>query len=291
MEKYILPGLIANAATLGIHWIYDYEFIRKLDKEKSVLFRIQDKETYDKASVSFYSYPNHQVGDVTVQGDILKWLYQALKDNPELTKNEYDALLYEHFRPGGSYKGYVETYAKKQVLKHLSKDLDINLPEIPVMDNHLVSFMPYLACKELNLSIEKAWELVQVYTTDEDYLTYFKMLDHLFDLIPNKGLQRAIEIVIDEAPNQYQEALHQAIKMKDTDKFIDTYAGRACAINHSMPVIIHVLYHAKSFENAVHQNALIGGAVSDRNTLIGAIAGHVFQVPDTWEIITKIRFK
>ncbi len=282
MHKFILPGLIANAATLGIHWIYDNEFIRKLDKEDTVLFRVQDKETYDRAEAAYYSYPNQKLGDVTVQGDILKWLYQALKDNPNFSKDDYDALLYEQFRPGGGYQGYVETYSEKQVLKRLSKDLGFDTPDMQLMDNHLVSFMPYLACKELGLSREKAWELAKLYSEDEVYLIYYKMFDHLFELIPKTGLKKALETVVNEGPKQYQSALKQALMMRDTNDFVERYAGRACMIEHSIPVIFHVLYHTNSFEEAVHENALIGGAISDRGTLIGAIAGQVYDVPSEW---------
>jgi len=282
MDKYILPALIANASTLGIHWIYDHKFINKLSKKESLLFRIQQKNIYDQAETSYFSYPNQQLGDVTVQGDILKWLYQAIKSNPDFSQLDYSKLLYQQFKPGGAYHGYVESYAKKHVLTLLAQSLDIDMPSLPIMDDHLVGFMPYIVCKELNLDIKKAWELTQVYSQDEDYYVYFKMFDQLLGLIPKLGLKKAIISAIDHGPDKYQVQLHKGVEMSDPNLFIEHYSGRACAIKFSIPLIIHILYHTNSYEEAVNYNALLGGAISDRNMIIGMVMSQISKIPETW---------
>lgn len=289
MNRYLLPGLIANASTLGIHWIYDHTYLKKLAKSQTLFFLIQDKVRYTEARNAYFSYPGHGRGDVTVQGEILMWAYEAMKENPNLTKEEYSKLLYEQFRPGGNYRGYVETYAKKHVLSIMAKSLSIEVAEFPLMDDHLVGFMPYLACKELSLSNEKAWELAQLYTKNEDYPTYYKMFDALFERIPLLGLKEALRSVVGMAPSHRQEAIYKAIEMEDADVFVEAHAGRACAIKDSVPVIFHVLSHAKSYEDAMLRNALIGGAISDRNTLIGAVLGQVYPLPDEWVNIFESR--
>jgi hypothetical protein len=289
LEKYLLPGLVANASTLGIHWIYDHTYLKKLAKTQSLFFLIQNKARYAEARNAYYSYPGHEKGDVTVQGKILLWAYQALKEKPSLSQEEYSKLLYEQFRPGGTYRGYVETYAKKHVLSILAKSLGISVAEFPLMDDHLVGFMPYLACKELSLPNEKAWELAQLYTKNEDYPTYYNMFDALFEALPTLGLREALRSVLPLAPKHRQEALRMALEIENADAFVDAHAGRACAIQDSVPVIFHVLSHAKSFEDGILSNALIGGAVSDRNTLIGAILGQVFPVPEEWSKIVRTR--
>lgn len=282
MEKYILPGLIANAATLGIHWIYDHKFLEQLSAKDSLLFRVQKKDIYDQAKVSYFSYPQQKLGDVTVQGDILKWLYDAMKNDDNFTQLDYSKMLYKQFKAGGTYTGYVESYAKKHVLRILAKSLDVTIPTIPINDDHLVGFMPYLVCKELNIDIKKAWELTQVYSQDEDYFIYFSMFDQLLELLPKIGLKKAIESVIGQGPEKYQVPLHKAIEMNDPNLFIELYSGRACAIKYSIPLIIHILYHTNSYEEAINYNALLGGAISDRNMIIGAIMSQISEVPQKW---------
>ena len=287
MEKYILPGLIGNAATLGIHWIYDHEYLEALSKQQPLLFLRQEKERFDKANPSFYSYPNSEVGDLTVQGQIIKWLYQAMKSHKEFSKKDYSKLLYEKFKPGGFYTGYVETYSKKHVLAFLARSLHINVPEIPIMDDHLVGFAPYLVCKELGLANKKAWELTTVYSQDEDYLIYFNMFDKLFDLLLEVSMHEAVKSVIHLGPEKYQIPLNKAIEMDNTNEFIEKYSGRACAIKYSIPLIMHILSHTNSYQEAVELNATLGGAVSDRNLLIGAFYAQVSEIPEAWVNMVK----
>lgn len=289
MNRYLLPGLVANASTLGIHWIYDHKYLKRLSQSQSLFFLMQTQERYSEATNAYYSYPGHRQGDVTVQGEILLWLYDSLKKHPSFDQEDYSRLLYEQFRPGGSYIGYVETYAKKHVLSIMAKSLGIAISDFPLMDDHLVGFMPYLACKELSLPNEKAWELAQLYTKNEDYPTYYKMFDALFEQIPLLGLREALRSVLHLAPKHRQEAFRMALVIENADLFVEAHAGRACAIKDSVPVIFHVLSHAKSFEDGIFSNALIGGAVSDRNTLIGAILGQVFPVPKEWIGIVQNR--
>ncbi|MDY0294965.1 MAG: hypothetical protein RBQ71_04070 [Acholeplasmataceae bacterium] len=291
MEKYILPALVANAATLGIHWIYDHKYIEKMASQQPILFTIQSEEHYRKAENAYYCYPDHKLGDVTVQGHILKWLYQAMKENKDFSQQAYADLLFNQFKPGGTYHGYVESYAKKHVLNSLARDLDVPFNSIPMMDDHLVGFMPYLVCKELGIDTKKAWELTQVYSKDEDYYTYFKMFDQIFDLIPEVGLKNAIELAIKKGPKKYLTHLQKAIEIKDTNMFINSYSGRSCAIKYSIPLVIHILYHTNSYEEAVQYNALLGGAISDRNLLIGAICAQSSHIPKDWKekVIDRIK--
>lgn len=279
LEKYIAPALIANASTLGIHWIYDYKFIERLAESQEVLFQIQTKEHYDAAESSYLSYENLPLGSVSVQGQMLKWLYRAMREHQHFTQLDYSKLLYQQFKSGGPYHGFVESYAKKHVCTVLAKSLDVEIAPMAVNDDHLVGFVPYLVCKELGLSSDQAWELAQVYTNDEDYYLYYKMFDELFHLLKSKSIQEAVASAISLGPDKYRVALEQAIAMSDPNEFIETHSGRACAIKYSIPLIVHVLSHTTSFEEAIRYNALLGGAVSDRNMLLGAIFAQISEIP------------
>lgn len=282
MKKYIKPALIANAATLGIHWIYDPKYLTELNRKQDILFLVQNKETYDKAKVAFYSYPNHKIGDVSVQGEILKWLYKAMKDNINFTIDDYDALLFSYFKPGGLYHGYVESYALKNVINKMGTNLNFKVEKESLDDDHLVGFIPYLVCRELNLSSSKAWSLAQLFTTNKDYFMFYEMFDAILDSIGTKDKKTCIKDAIKKAPKKYLDALNKAIELDDTDEFIEKYSGRACAINHSIPLIVHLLYHIDSYEEAVRKNALIGGAISDRNLLLGAVLAQISDIPEAW---------
>ena len=270
MDKYIRSALLANAATLGVHWIYDHEWLKKQAKQASLLFKIQSKKDFDEAKPSYYVYPNMTLGDVSVQGQMMQWLYKAMKDNPDFTLNDYSKLVYKQFKPGGLYQGYVESYAKKHVIGLLSNELSLGINQFELNDDHLVGFIPYFVSKELGLSNDKAFELTKLYSEDRSYYFYFKMFDYIFTHIKeNKAasIRKAIEL----APAKYQAVLEKAITIDDTEAFVENHAGRACAIKFSIPVIIHLLYHHKTFEDAMNANILIGGAIADRAMFLGAI--------------------
>lgn len=283
MEKFVLPALIANSSGLGVHWIYDHKYLLSLSKKQSLLFMKQVKEHFDKAKPSFYLYPHAEIGDVSLQGHILIWLYKALKENPDFTPKDYSQLLYNKFKAGGDYIGYLESYAKEQVFNHLIKELRQDIQPIKAMDHQLVGFVPYLVCKELGYSNDKAFDFTKLYSQDTIYLDFFKFFDTLLKLMAKIGMKQAIEELVSDSPKDFKEAFIKAIEIKDANDFISDYAGRACSIYHALPVIIHLLYHTKSYEEAIKASALIGGAVSDRNMLLGALWAQVSNLPEEWK--------
>jgi len=287
MNDFLLPGLVANAATLGVYWIYDADYLKALAEEQSLLFMSQSKEHYDQAKPSFFVYPNNEIGDVSLQGEILKWLFNALKDDHDLSQAEFRRLVVEQLKPGGDYTGYVESYGKQLVYNHLMKDLKEEANPIEVNDKQLVGFIPYLVCKALELGNDKAWTLAQVFTNDKTIHDFYTFFDHLIAEAPIKGMQKAIKAAIEYAPKDYQEKLEKAVDMEDTDKFIENYAGRACPYKHAIPVITHILYHARTFEEAIEMNAVIGGASSDRGILLGVLANINCPIPQAWIDKTK----
>ncbi len=282
MKKYIYPALLSNAASLGVHWIYDYKFLEELSQKQSLLFLSQEKLLYDQANPSFYVYPNSNVGDLSLQGSIMKWLYHAQSHHSNFSKEDYKKLLVNKFIPGGSYRGYVETYAKKLIVSELSTQLNLANPNLSLNDDHLVGFIPYLVSKELDLSTNDAWSLAQLFTNHSFYLSYYKMFDAIINHLKVNSLKESIHKSIKHAPSEMHTTLEKAIEIKHTNTFIDTYAGRACSIKDAIPVIIHILYHTNSFEEALSLNAMIGGASSDRGLLIGAILGQVYELPISW---------
>jgi hypothetical protein len=275
MKNLLKNGLLANAASLGVHWIYDHKLLEDVSQKQSLLCLAQQKELYEKASSAYYSYPNQELGDVSFQGNILIWLYLAIQKNPKFTKDNYDQLIYTHLKPGSVYDGYIESYAKTLLSYHSLKKSNPTLEQPPKDDDHLVGFMPYLAFKRFDLSSEHAFELTKLFSEDLTYLEYFYMFDHLFEFLQKHDKKKAITNAIPYAPKKYHDVLLKATEIKDTNTFIDNYAGRACAIQYSIPVIIHVLYHQDCFLDALQKNALIGGSVADRATLIGAIYGEI----------------
>ncbi len=283
MKSFIFQSLVANASSLGVHWIYNHHYLKVLAEKQSLLFLSQDKKLYDDAKPSYYVYPKNKIGDLSVQGNILTWLYQSLKDNPELSHKEYEELLFSKFKPGGDYQGYVESYAKKLVIRKLSKDLHLDMKSQQPDDDHLVGFIPYLATKSLNISRNKAIEFTKLFSNKSVYIDYMNMFDHLLIKLENTKLKDAILEVIEYAPISEKTKLSHISDTSNIDQFIENFAGRACSIDQSVPLIFYILYHAKDFTDALNINAQVGGASSDRALLLACFLSQVYSLPLSWK--------
>ena len=280
MKKYILPALTANAATLGIHWIYNPQFLAEEAKKSSLLWRKQDKHFYASVSPSYFAYPHAEIGDVSSQGMILYWLYKGMETNPNFSQQDYETLILDAFAPGGTYTGYAETYIHKLIFNGTLKKFNREDAPFDKDDDHLVGFLPFLVTKELGLPIEKAFELTQLFSTKEDYLGLMHALDYVFDHIHDENLSDVFMHAASLAPRSFQVTLKKAVEMEDTPAFIKTYAGTACSIQQSIPIVFHLLPRISSFDDMLEKNALISGAISERGMLLGALAAQRFGLPD-----------
>ncbi|MGM0436470.1 MAG: ADP-ribosylglycohydrolase family protein [Bacillota bacterium] len=274
-------ALTANAASLGLNWIYNIPYLEKLADKEDILFIPIDPAKYKRAGKAFNGYPNAEVGDVSLQGRILKWFYETLEDNPDFTPEDYRQLLIDHLKPGGPYEGWVESYGKKLVFNHLISDLKLEVDPIDFDDDQLVGFVPYLALKTFGEGTDKAFEFAKVLTSNEDYIALYGFFDQILGKAKDHSLKEAIEHAINHAPDSYHKILRNAMETKDLKHFLrDNNLNTACAIDHAIPLIVHILYHTESFEEAVHENTKIGGASSDRGLLLGAVLAEAYGVPE-----------
>ncbi|PKM65528.1 MAG: hypothetical protein CVU94_08475 [Firmicutes bacterium HGW-Firmicutes-19] len=287
MKKYIQPALIANAASLGFHWIYDMDFLEELAKKQSLVFQLPSIEHYAQAKPSFFAYPYAKIGDVTTQGMYLKWLYEAVKGNPEFSMEDYRNLIFEQTKPGGPYIGYIETYNHTLIINAMSSKLRLNLPPLPVSDDHLVGFVPYLVSKELGLGNDYAWSLAQLFTDKAEYRQFFDMFDYIFENIARLPRKELLTNAIELAPESYREKLSMALTMEETRDFIKQYAGIACHIPQSVPLIFRILNQCESYQDMVGTNVRLGGASGERAMLLGAIFAQVSEIPENW--VEKIK--
>lgn len=287
---HILKGaLTASAASLGLNWIYNIPYLEKLADKETILFIPIDPAKFKRAGKAVNGYPNAEVGDVSLQGKILKWFYESLKDTKEFTAEDYRQLLIEHLKPGGPYEGWVESYGKKLVFNHLISELKLDHDPLTLNDDQLVGFVPYLALKTFGEDTGKAFDYAKVLTSNEDYVTLYGFFDKILEKTGEHSLKEAIEQSINHAPNSFRKVLTNATQTKDIKHFMkDNDLNTACSINHAVPLIVHILYHTESFEDAIHLNTKIGGASSDRGLLLGAVLAEAYGVPEKFLKKTNI---
>jgi hypothetical protein len=289
MNKIIQGALVANAASLGFHWIYDGAYIKKVAATEPIVFKTQEKHHYQAAQLAYLSYEGLPIGSFSMQGYILRGLTQRLQENPDFNQADYQAFIYQHLKPGGVYQGYVESYVNKMIAVKLSEQLDLHMPPLNQNDDHLIGLMPYLAVRALKLPLEKAWTLASLFTQDQDYQAFYQMLESYFDLVPTLGLQGAMKEAIEKSPSNVKPLFEEALLSKDTDAFVTKHDLVSCSVHKALPVAFHVAYHAESYEEAIISNMKIGGNLSDRGAIIGAMLSAVHAISEAWILKANLK--
>ena len=282
MNNIIKGALVANAASLGFHWIYDSDYIKKISLNESIVFLPQKKHHYESAKKAYLSYEGLPVGALSMQGYLLRGLYPRLKKNPDFNQEDYDHFIFSHLKPGGVYQGYVESYVNQWIAFKLSQQFDLQMPPLKLHDEHLVGLMPYLAVKALGYPQNKAWELARLFTDQTIYLDVYTMLDTYFDTAPKVGLQAAIKAAIQKSPPHLKALFEEAINTDNTEAFVMKHDLMACEVHKALPVAFHVAYHAKAFDQAIIDNMKIGGNLSDRGAIIGAMLSAIYEIPQDY---------
>lgn len=270
MEKILQFALTGNTSSMAFNWIYNPAYLTALSKKQSLLFQPVLKEHYEKSEKSYFAYPNATIGSVSYQGEILKWLVGALKENPDLTASEYLDLVYEMSKPGGDYQGFVETYMRTEIINRLAKMQRLDIEPVTSNDDNLIGFVPYIACKALGLPLKKAVELSAAFTNLEDYETFFYIFDEMLEGFEQKSMQDVIQEAVEKVPSPLKDRFSKALT-QSTDAFIKETVNTACHYPDAVPLIFHILYHTHSFEEALTLNARVGGASSDRGSLLGLL--------------------
>lgn len=283
MNKVLEASLVANGFGFSLHWIYDPKTIQRIIETEEVFFKKPLQQHYDQAESSFFGYPHASDGDVTTQGMFLLWLSEALKSNPNLSVEDYKHVLLSHIMPGADYVGYIESYAKKLIANEIALSME-HEPIFEMVDDHLVGFVPYLACKALNLPTSKAKELASLFSSDEDYGKLFDVFDEFVEGLTVENKQSKLKIMIEHAPFTFQTKLKQACENTSDDIFLEQYSGIACVIPQSIPLIIRIIHKASTFEEAMLMNVAYGGAISERAMMLGYVFSLLSMTPPTWSL-------
>jgi hypothetical protein len=277
MNKTITFALTSNASALGLNWIYNQTYLKSLQEKRSLLFNPVRFEEYQEAKEAFLGYPFSKVGDVSAQGDILRWLYLALKENQDITEKDYENLVFQKIQPGGEYVGYVESYGRILIYNKIASYQKLDVSKVIQNDDQMVGFMPYIAVKALNLPTEKAYALAQAFTNRPIYLEYFNWLDTFVENLANHSLKETLEILITKAPS-HQDRFEKAITL-DPYTFTKDIVNTACHIDHAIPLVMNILFHTNDLKEALKLNVVLGGASSDRASIIGFIYSYISELP------------
>jgi ADP-ribosylglycohydrolase len=116
----VLGALTADAASLGLHWLYDTrrlnEIIASSGKPEFLEPRRENYEGY----FGYFAHAGRQAGDCSHYGESALVMLRALAGSADFSARPYESLFRLHFGPGGEFCGYIDN-ATRLTLENLAE--------------------------------------------------------------------------------------------------------------------------------------------------------------------------
>jgi len=100
-------GWVADAASLGLHWLYNSKRIREVGGDEPEF--LPPKAEYFQGGFGYFAHEGKQVGDVSHYGAATGVLTDSLLTNQgRLNIRDYQRRFRAFFGPGGKWQGYID---------------------------------------------------------------------------------------------------------------------------------------------------------------------------------------
>jgi len=273
----LLGALVADAASLGVHWIYEPERLADIAerREGSAAFVPVDAQNYANTK-GYFAHADRQDGMMTQYGEALYLAMRVMLQNGgAFDVAAYQSAFSAHFGPGGRYSGYIDR-PTRAALENIGQEIltpsGTDDDQLPAVSRLPAIMARYLEAPDLQARAKAAMEVTNVNDVASDYTDVF--IDLFKRLAANAPLADALDAVARAAPEPLREGLLEALSTQESSS--TEYAGvtgRACHLPMAGPLIFHILKHATSYRDAVERNLLAGGDNAGRAPLIGAVMG------------------
>jgi len=275
----ITGALAADAAAMGLHWLYDQNQIQSLEATGDILFRPADANVYIDRK-GFFAQAGKLAGELSHYGESMR-LAGELGAGGQFTAAAYQQAFFAAFGPCGTFTGYADRPTKALIARIIT-DGDSMDAVSGASDNQMPGLcaVPGLFAHGYEWSdIEAA---VLVISTHEDALAGARVLfDCLSSLADGASLSDALKKGCDGIDHPLKKRLQEAMGMSSYQPLqAAEHFGSACSVVQALPVVWHLLTHAADFESAVRDNIRCGGDNCGRAVALGAIAGLSMGVPE-----------
>ena len=274
----VLGALVADSASLGLHWIYDPARIAEIESVSGSVFLQPDASNYAGVK-SYFAHRLKVPGDSTSYGETCLLMLKHVANHGSFNRVEYQCDYRAHFGPGGGFIGYIDT-PTRLTLRTL---LALEPAEFPADsgaddDQHpALATLPALVAvhdgtlEELMARTEQA---VRVTNNNELAVSAGRCASAaLFKLLQGVPLTQALHEASSLAGNTLEPLLAEALAMPHLDSVAATKRfGSACHVSEGLPLIFHIVQHAPDYRTAVESNIRAGGDNCGRSIMLGALA-------------------
>jgi hypothetical protein len=292
----ILGALVADSASLGLHWVYDPARIAEIEPLRGIVFLPPDSSNYSGIK-GYFAHRLKVAGDSSSYGEACLLMLKHLAQHGGFNRVEYQSEFRAYFGPGGEYVGYIDT-PTRLTLGTLSVLEPSKFPAASGADDDqlpALAALPALvaghkgAREELIARVEDA---VRVTNNNGLAISAARCASAaLFNLLHGMPLPQAFNEVLPLAGNTLEPLLAEALAMPQLDSLAAAERfGSSCHVAEGLPLIFHLALRAPDYKTAVECNIRAGGDNCGRSIMLGAIvAAHValrnpseFPIPLPW---------
>lgn len=278
----ITGALVADAAGMGLHWLYDQDQIKIIESTGSLFFRQPDGAVYENKRGSFV-HGVRRAGQLSHYGESAR-IVSALASEQGYSVALHQKEFMAAFGPCGAYQGYADRPTKHLIARMILDGDELANPS-GMEDDQMPGVCVVPGLFAADASVSQTLDAVKVISTHADVLQSAEAVySVLSQLLAGTELKTALSTAADAVDGELGESMRSALK-KDNYEPLEAAQefGLACYVKHSLPLCWHLLNHATDYESTVLDNIRCGGDCCGRTMALGSIAGLAFGIPDAMQ--------
>ncbi|MBN9125126.1 MAG: hypothetical protein BGO99_13045 [Nitrosospira sp. 56-18] len=277
-DAAILGALVADAASLGLHWLYDPDRISRIAADRGLVFLPPDMDDYSGAK-GYFAHGGKNTGDSSGYGETCLLMLNHLARHGSFDRVAYQTELRSCFGPGGTYVGYIDSPMRTT----LHALLLLEPAAFPVAsgaddDQHLaLAALPALVALHDGSQdglMDRVEEVVRI--TNDNALAVAAgqcAAAALYNMLRGEPAAQALANALPFAGSVLGPLLAEALAMTTLDGVAAAQRfGPACHVAEGLPVIFHIAQRAPDYRSAVESNIRAGGDSCGRSIMLGAMA-------------------
>ena len=274
VKELVLTSLIADAYSLGAHWIYDEKQLKELEVDWNKL---------NDAKAIWHK--EKKAGDFTHYGDQTLWLYEFLEDKESFDVNEYLEFWRSKIE---IYNGYIDG-ATRETLENINDE--VSPTGSASTDLSIIGRIAPLLL--VSNSKEDFLQNVQKFVTcthnsNEAIVASKFFASLLLEVLNGKKIEESILILKEKFDTKIQSYIYSGVASKTDDTFqtIRDF-GPACDISGGFEGVIHLLCKYDNLKDLLICNARAGGDTSARAMIATMIFiaredKSINEIPSDW---------
>jgi ADP-ribosylglycohydrolase len=279
----LLGALVADAACLGLHWIYNVDRVAEVTARQNGQCAFTPVEARNFEGVKTFAHKDRENGMFTQIGEVLRLAIQSMNANGgTFDVPAYQSSFASFFGAGGKYIGFMDR-PTRGALANIASDVNpsgIDDNQTPALARLPAILVAYQGQDQLPDMIKTAMEVTNINPEATAFSNVFA--DLATRIMNGEALDTALLAVANDADEIAKADLLNALNTDENDSVvfagINGLMGRACYLSAAGPVMFHILARSTSYQEAIERNILAAGDTAGRAIMLGAIMARIHGV-------------